>query len=134
MQVKLLDNNAILPERANRYAAGYDLYLPRDTQLEVGLNKVHIGVAMQIPPGHYGRIACRSSLAKAGMTVEAGVVDEDYRGEIMVMLRVREAMEFKRGWKIAQIIITPYATPQIIQVNYLGETERGSGGFGSTDI
>jgi dUTP pyrophosphatase len=67
------------------------------------------------------------------MTVEAGVVDEDYRGEIMVLLRVREAMELKRGWKIAQMVITPYATPEIVEVDELGETERGSGAFGSTD-
>lgn len=132
MQVKKLKENAILPERANRYAAGYDLYLPCDTTLEVGLNKVHVGIAIQIPPGNYGRIACRSSLAKRGMTVEAGVIDEDYRGEIIVLLRVREPFELKRGWKIAQIIITPYMTPEIIQVDELGETERGSGGFGST--
>jgi dUTP pyrophosphatase len=66
------------------------------------------------------------------MTVEAGVIDEDYRGEIIVLLRSREAMELKRGWKIAQMIITPYVTPEIIQVDELGETERGSGGFGST--
>ena len=132
MQVKKLKRDAILPERANAYAAGYDLYLPHDTTLEVGLNKVHIGIATQIPPGHYGRIACRSCLAKCGMTVEAGVIDEDYRGEIIVLLRVREAMELKRGWKIAQMIITPYVTPKIIQVDELGETERGSGGFGST--
>ena len=133
MQVKKLKQNAILPERANSYAAGYDLYLPSDTSLEIGLNKVHIGIEIQIPHGHYGRIACRSSLAKGGMTVEAGVIDEDYRGEIMVLLRVREQIELRRCWKIAQIIITPYATPEIIQVDELGETERGSGGFGSTD-
>lgn len=133
MQVKKLKQSAILPERANSYAAGYDLYLPRDTSLEVGLNKVRIGIAMQIPHGYYGRIACRSSMAKCGMTVEAGVVDEDYRGEIMVLLRVREAMELKRGWKIAQMVITPYATPEIVEVDELGETERGSGAFGSTD-
>ena len=132
MQVKKLKQDAILPERANVYAAGYDLYLPSDTTLEVGLNKVHVGIAIQIPPGNYGRIACRSSLAKRGMTVEAGVIDEDYRGEIIVLLRVREPFELKRGWKIAQIIITPYATPEIIQVDESGETERGSGGFGST--
>lgn len=132
MRVQLLKDGAILPARANRYAAGYDLRIPNDQDLVVGLNKVHLGFAIEIPTGHYGRIACRSSLAKAGMSVEAGVVDEDYRGEVIVLLRLREPLKVERGWKIAQMIITPYASPEIELVDNLSTTQRGSGGFGST--
>ena len=132
LKIKKLRKEAILPERSTEYAAGYDLYCCKDQDLGQGLNKVALGFAMQIPNKHYARIACRSSLAGHGMSVEAGVIDEDYRGEVIVMLRCRQRRNIKSGFKIAQMIITPYATPQVEEVDTLSDSERGEGGFGST--
>jgi dUTP pyrophosphatase len=66
------------------------------------------------------------------MSVEAGVIDEDYRGEVAVMLRTRDKRLVQAGYKIAQMIITPYAAPQVEEVDSLSDSERGAGGFGST--
>jgi len=132
LKIKRHDKNALLPKRSSESAAGYDLFTCKEQKLEIGLNKVALGFSMQIPPGHYARIACRSSLAAANMSVEAGVVDEDYRGEVIVMLRCRDKRLVNPGYKIAQMIITPYATPQVEEVDSLSDTERGEGGFGST--
>jgi dUTP pyrophosphatase len=132
LKIKKIHEKTILPERATIYAAGYDLFTCKEQKLEVGLNKIPLGFSMQIPPGHYARIACRSSLAAKNMTVEAGVIDEDYRGEVMVMLRCRDKRIVQPGYKIAQMIITPYATPQVEEVDSLSDSERGADGFGST--
>lgn len=136
LKIKKLHENAKLPERSTVYAAGYDLFTCVEQRLDPGLNKIALGFSMQIPPGHYARIACRSSLAANNMSVEAGVIDEDYRGEVVVMLRCRDKCRDRRlvsvGYKIAQMIITPYAKPQVEEVDSLSDTERGEGGFGST--
>jgi dUTP pyrophosphatase len=141
LKIKKLHVNAKLPERGTVYAAGYDLFTCEEQKIKPGLNKIPLGFSMQIPPGHYARIACRSSLAANNMSVEAGVIDEDYRGEIIVLLRwhhpknkqTRDVfMPYPRGRKIAQMIITPYAAPQVEEVDSLSDSERGAGGFGST--
>lgn len=132
LKIKKLHANAKLPERGTVYAAGYDLFTCEEQKLPPGLNKIPLGFSMQIPPGHYARIACRSSLAANNMSVEAGVIDEDYRGEVAVMLRTRDKRLVQAGYKIAQMIITPYAAPQVEEVDSLSDSERGAGGFGST--
>ncbi len=133
LKIKKLCKEAFLPERATAFAAGYDLYCHEDQKLNMGLNRINLGFAMEIPPGHYARVACRSSLAGHNISVEAGVIDEDYRGEVVVMLRCRNLIKIKAGFKIAQMIITPYATPQVEEVDALSNSKRGEGGFGSTD-
>lgn len=132
LRVKKLKKEAILPERANSFAAGYDLYLPIDMELSEGLHKINLQFSMELPRGHYARIACRSSLAARGFSVEAGVIDEDYRGPVTLMLRSRKEEYFPYGYKIAQMIVTPYASPEVKEVESLSETSRGDGGFGST--
>ena len=132
LKVKKLSTQALLPERANKYAAGYDLYLPEAYDIRVGLNKINLEIAIEIPPGHYARIACRSSMACIGYTVEAGVIDEDYRGPLCIMLRSRCNDSLPYGYKVAQMIITPYASPEVKEVESLSDTSRGEGGFGST--
>ena len=132
LKVKKLSTQALLPERANKYAAGYDLYVPEECNIRVGLNKINLQISIEIPPGHYARIACRSSMAGVGYTVEAGVIDEDYRGPLCVMLRSRSRDTLPYGYKVAQMIITPYASPEVKEVESLSETSRGEGGFGST--
>ena len=126
---------AIIPTRGTDGAAGYDLYALEDTVINCfQFILVSTGVSMAIPAGHYGRIAPRSGLAvKHGVMVGAGVVDSDYRGEIKVALATLNGVyEFKKGDRIAQIIIEPVVTPELVQVYSLDDSERGEGGFGST--
>ena len=95
------------------------------------------GLAFSIPVGNYGRIAPRSGLAvKNSIHVGAGVVDADYRGEVKVLLFNHSDVEFSinEGDRIAQMIIEKYTLTELAEVENLGETERGAGGFGSTGV
>ena len=132
MFVKVL-NNGIVPKRATSGSAGYDLYTPIDLVLDPGLHKIKLGICLHLPDKTFGSIRCRSSLAKMGISVEAGVIDEDYRGEVAVLLRVRTPVQCYRGHAIAQLIVQPYLSPNIIVIDDLDNTDRGSGGFGSTN-
>jgi dUTP pyrophosphatase len=139
LKVKRLSQNAYIPVRSSRGAAGYDLKTPEDITLRPGLNRVPLKISIELPPNTYGRIACRSSLASK-FSVEAGVVDEDYRGEIIVLLRWHHpqrtrdvTLSYSRGHKIAQLIVTPYLTPSVTETT-LSYSDRGDGGFGSTDV
>ncbi len=133
MFVKVL-NNGIVPKRATPGSAAFDLYTPEALALDPGLHKIKLGICLQLPENTFGSIRCRSSLAKVGVSVEAGVIDEDYRGEVAVMLRVRTAVKCDRGHAIAQLIIQPYLKPDVIVIDDLDDTSRGSGGFGSTNL
>jgi dUTP pyrophosphatase len=133
MQVQLLEGG-IQPVRKTQGAAAYDLFAPEPVALQVGLNKVKLKIKIQLPPNTFGSIRCRSSLAKDGITVEAGVIDEDYRGEVAVLLRSHtEACLYPKGHAIAQLIIQPYLKPDVYVVDKLDDTVRGTGGFGSTN-
>lgn len=132
MFVKVLQNG-IVPKRATPGSAGFDLYTPEDLKLEVGLHKIKLGICLHLPENTFGSIRCRSSLAKVGVSVEAGVIDEDYRGEIAVMLRVRQPIKCDKGHAIAQLIVQAYLKPNVIVIDDLDDTSRGSGGFGSTN-
>ena len=143
MKIELL-STGILPVRKTKGAAGYDLFTPMPLALSTGLHKIDLQIKIQLPPNTFGSIRCRSSLAAKGVSVEAGVIDEDYRGEWKVLLRVRDQpVLVPKGHAIAQLIIQPYVVPDIQVFHYvednpiiaraLQETERGSGGFGSTD-
>ena len=131
----VLAPGAIMPTRGTDGAAGYDLYAIEDVTINCfQFIPVSTGVSMAIPTGHYGRIAPRSGLSvKHGVMVGAGVIDSDYRGEIKVALATLNGVyEFKKGDRIAQIIIEPVVTPELVQVDSLDDSERGDGGFGST--
>ena len=143
MKVELLPNG-ILPVRKTAGAAAYDLFTPMPLALSTGLHMIDLQLKIQLPPNTFGSIRCRSSLATKGVSVEAGVIDEDYRGEVKVLLRVRDqAVLVPQGHAIAQLIIQPYLTPEVevfhcvednpIVARALQKTERGSGGFGPTD-
>ena len=90
--------------------------------------------AVAIPEGHVGLVADRSSLARRGLKTAGGVIDAGYRGELAVVVRnlAPEAIELAPGDRIAQLLIIPIATPAPVEVESLGETARGTGGFGST--
>lgn len=140
LNVKKLDEKAILPTYGSACAAGADLYALSDGAIEIKSGEttlVHTGIAMQIPDGYVGLIYARSGLAtKRGLAPanKVGVIDSDYRGEIMVALHNHCAVTqtVENGERIAQIVIAPYLTVDFCETDTLDETERGAGGFGST--
>jgi dUTP pyrophosphatase len=137
MNIKKLSSDAIIPTKGSEYSAGYDLYSIEEYELKSFERKpFKTGIAIAIPKGLYGRVAPRSGLAvKKGIDVLAGIIDQDYRGEILVVLinLGNEAVKINKGDKIAQIIFENYTSVKMNEVNELDETVRGESGFGSTD-
>lgn len=140
VNVKKLNENAVLPTYGSANAAGADIYACLDAPLTIAPHEtvmVHTGLAMEIPEGCAGLIyarsglACKRNLAPAN---KVGVVDSDYRGEFMIALHnhgtASQTIEPKE--RIAQLVITPYIVGQFEVVDELDTTERGAGGFGST--
>jgi dUTP pyrophosphatase len=137
LQYTLLSDSAKAPSYGSKGAIGLDLYAAEDGYVSPGaVTCIDTGVAVAIPEGYYGRIAPRSGLAaKIGVDVLAGVIDPDYRGEIKVLLTAhldKAVYKFGRGEKIAQLILERAERAELVYVDALGATERGSGGFGST--
>lgn len=141
MNVKKLLPVAKVPSRATDGAAGYDLFSAESGELRAGQSKIfNTAIAVEIPRGYYGRVASKSGLAaNFGIDVGGGVIDCDYRGSIGVILfkHSRSAQDdsifiVNVGDKIAQLIIEKIATPEIVVVEELSDTRRGSAGFGST--
>ena len=135
-----LNSNAIVPTYGTDCAAGADLYaLPNETiSIKSGETViVHTGIAMQIPDGYAGFIFARSGIAtKRGLAPanKVGVVDSDYRGEIMVALHNHSnvTQEIAAGERVAQMVIMPYLKAEFTETDVLDDTARASGGFGST--
>jgi len=113
-----------------------DLYSIEDVAIEPKQRElVRTGLATAIPEGYYGRVAPRSGLAtKNGLDVLAGVIDADYRGEIRCLLYNTgdEKIQLPAGSKICQLVIEKIITPEATWSDEISETDRGSGGFGST--
>jgi dUTP pyrophosphatase len=134
---KKLDPRASLPLRGSTAAAGLDLFSIEDISL--GPNErvlARTGLSVAIPEGYYGRVAPRSGLAvKNGLDVLAGVIDADYRGEILCLLynTSTEKIQLPPHTKICQLLIEKIITPAAMWADEISETVRGSGGFGSTD-
>jgi len=135
LSVTRLSDKATLPTYGSDKAAGLDLYSTRNvTILPGGRELVQLDIAIELPPNTYGHILPRSGLAlKKGIHVGAGVIDEDYRGCVSVLLFNLgfEKVEFEKGDRIAQLVVKPYVHVQVVE-NELSKTERGDGGFGST--
>ena len=130
----VVGKDAYVPSYKTTGAAALDLYTPVSLDLDIGLHKINVRVAIAIPEGYYGEIKCRSSMGIAGCSVEAGIIDSDYRGEIMVLLRVRKPMKIQDGHAIAQLIIKKCYQLKLSPVSLFSDTtERGNKGFGSTD-
>eukprot|EP01122_Echinamoeba_exundans_P000731 TRINITY_DN10665_c0_g1_i1.p1 TRINITY_DN10665_c0_g1~~TRINITY_DN10665_c0_g1_i1.p1 ORF type:complete len:203 (-),score=48.93 TRINITY_DN10665_c0_g1_i1:199-807(-) len=136
LKVKRLSEHAKLPVRGSARAAGYDLFSAEATKVPSrGKALVKTDISIAVPSGCYGRIAPRSSLAwKNHVDVGAGVIDEDYRGPVGVVLYNFSEVDFaiEQGDRIAQLIIERIATPDVEEVDDLDGTDRGAGGFGST--
>ena len=140
MNIKKLNDNARIPTYGSEFSAGADLYACEGAEITVfpGETKlVHTGIAMEIPTGLVGLIYARSGLAsKKGLAPanKVGVIDSDYRGEIMVALHNHGsvAQTVSDGERIAQIVFAPFYAAEFNLVDELDETARGEGGFGST--
>lgn len=138
VQIKLLHDNAQVPQYASANAAGMDVFTPVDIDLMSDEKKlVQLGFEMSIPVGWEAQIRPRSGLAlKYSVTVlnSPGTIDADYRGPVGVLLINWGPLHFsaKKGERIAQMVIARAPQAKIIVVDNLGETARGKGGFGST--
>lgn len=140
VNVKKLKEEAIVPTYGTDFAAGADLYACLDESVTIASGETYLvktGIAMEIPAGYAGLVYARSGLAtKKGLAPanKVGVIDADYRGEIMVPLhnhsKVDAVIEPKE--RIAQMILTPFLTAQYTVVDELSDTDRGESGFGST--
>ncbi len=138
--VKKLDERAILPTYGSAYSAGADLYALTEGEVKIlpGETKlIRTGLAMEIPEGYAGLIYARSGLAsKRGLAPanKVGVVDADYRGEVMVALHNHSNTEqsISSGERIAQLVVAPFLKADFFEQDELSETVRGIGGFGST--
>ena len=140
VQLQKLHPNAVIPTFGSSGAAGADLYALLDqpvTLLPAQTLLIKTGIAVAIPDGYVGLIFARSGLAsKRGLAPanKVGVIDSDYRGELMVALHNHsdQPQTVEAGERIAQLAILPYLQPQFEETQQLDETIRGTGGFGST--
>lgn len=140
IKVKKLDEKAVLPTYGSEYAAGADLYALSDGDITIEPGQtvlVRTGLSMEIPEGYAGLIYARSGLAsKKGLAPanKVGVVDADYRGELMVALHNHSTVPqtVSGGERIAQLVITPFLSVIYEETETLSDTVRGAGGFGST--
>ena len=140
INIKKLNENAAIPTYGSEFSAGADLYALADEPIVIEAHKtvlVHTGVAMEIPTGYVGLVFARSGLATKRALAPAnkvGVIDSDYRGEIMVALHNHgdEPKTVENGERIAQLVLVPYLTAEFDEVDELSDTVRGEGGFGST--
>ena len=139
--IQRLDPGVPVPARAHPGDAGLDLTAAEDVRLAPGERaSVGTGLAIALPPGTAGLVVPRSGLAaRAGLSIvnAPGLIDEGYRGEVRVLLinlDPVQPIEIARGERIAQLVITPVATPAIKEVPSLPESARGTDGFGSTGV
>jgi len=136
LRFKKLDPRAVLPTRGSILSAGLDIYSTEDCTIAPGQRYLaHTGLAVAIPQGYYGRLAPRSGLAThKGLDTLAGVIDADYRGEIGCLLYNAgdKTIHLPAESKICQLIIEKIITPEAVWADDISNTERGSGGFGST--
>ena len=140
VRVKPLRETAILPKYGSAYAAGADLAAALDEPVAIAPGETKLiptGLAMEIPMGYAGLIYARSGLAaKRGLAPanKVGVVDADYRGEVMVALHnhSNQAQQVAPGERIAQLVVAPFLAVEFEAAQALDDTVRGGGGFGST--
>tara|TARA_B110000238_G_C15974103_1_gene373066 strand:+ start:219 stop:650 length:432 start_codon:yes stop_codon:yes gene_type:complete len=139
--IKKLASDSVIPTKGSLDSAGYDLYAYDDGSiLPSSHSLISTKISMQIPKNYCGLIWSRSGLSsKHGIETGAGVIDCDYTGEIKVILHNHSSKIFyyTKNMRIAQIIITPYSSPEIIildETENHNESKRGDGGFGSTGL
>ena len=131
-----MNDDAIISTRASKRSAGLDLYSSIDVNIEVGsISKINTGICISLPENSYGSIRDKSSLATKGLLTLGGVIDNDYTGEIIViMTSLIEPIKIRKGQKIAQLIFSNISYPEINKIKLLKETERNNKRFGKMDI
>lgn len=141
VRVKKLKEDAVLPRYGSEFAAGADLCaLTEEEEVYIAPGETKLiptGLAIEIPAGYGGFIYARSGIAtKRGLAPanKVGVIDSDYRGEVMVSLHNHSdaVQSIVRGERIAQLVLAPFLAADFKEAEALGDTERGAGGFGST--
>ncbi len=141
IKFKRLNEKAVMPVRAHKGDAGFDLTSTSVTTevSECGqlILVYHTGIAVEIPEGYFGMLVCRSSISKKSMvlTNAVGTIDSNYRGEIMGKFKVTTDVIpslYKENERFAQLLILPVPDVEFEEVEELNETERNEGGFGST--
>lgn len=140
VRIKKLDERAITPTYGTEYSAGADLYALTDGTVTVEPHRtelLHTGISVEIPEGYCGLIFARSGLAtKRGLAPanKVGVIDADYRGEVMVALHNHNdySVSIEHGERVAQLAIVPFLKAEFTVCDDLSDTARGAGGFGST--
>lgn len=142
VKIKKLNPAATIPTYGTEFAAGADLYACTDESITINPGEtqfIHTGLAMEIPEGLVGLIYARSGMAcKKGVAPanKVGVIDSDYRGEIIVALynHSETPLVVNNGERVAQMVYAPYYHAQFTEVNELEDSVRGEGGFGSTGV
>ena len=140
LEIKKLDDRAVMPSYGSEYSAGADLYACLDEKITIKSGDtafIHTGLAFAIPEGCVGLVYARSGLGcKKGLAPsnKVAVIDSDYRGELMIALHnhSKDDHVIEPGERIAQMVITPYIKANYEFVDELDGTVRGEGGFGST--
>jgi dUTP pyrophosphatase len=138
LKIKKLISDAMIPSYAHAGDAGLDLYSCEEVLLKpMERRMIKTGISMAIPHGYVGLIWDKSGMAaKYGLKTMAGVVDAGYRGEIIVVLHNLSANDFliEKNSKIAQMLIQPVHSADVVEVDSLDETSRGNGAWGSTGL
>ncbi len=140
MRVKKLNPKAKLPTYGTNQSAGADLYVCLEKPVTIGPGDTAFlptGIAIAVPEGYAGLVFARSSLGcKRGLAPanKVGVIDSDYRGEICVVLHNHSSQPqtVEDGERVAQLVVVPVLAPELVEAEELDDTERGTGGFGST--
>lgn len=135
LAIKRFHPDAQLPQRQTQGSVGYDLHSVENVSIEPrGRALIDTGIGIKLPSFTYGRVAPRSGMSVKGTDVGAGIIDQDYTSCIKVLLfnHTDKPFEVKVGERIAQLIIERIDLPQVVEVDDLGDTQRGGGGFGST--
>ena len=136
MEIVLMNDDAIIPTRASKSSAGLDLYSSIDVNIDINsIKKINTGIRVSLPENSYGSIRDKSSLATKGILTLGGVIDNDYTGEIVViMTSLIEPIKIKKGQKIAQLIVSNISYPEIKLLKSLKDTERNDKEFGEMNI
>lgn len=137
MRIKPISDNFIMPTKGSNAAGAIDLYMPEAGSVDGTEKKIPLGFAAAIPKGYVGLLLPRSGTgAKHGLELNntCGVIDADYRGEWLAVMRTKSGKEFswKQGERVLQCVLVPVLSPTLEQVEDLDATDRGEGGFGSS--
>lgn len=139
MRYKLRGEGSMPPRYASEEAAGLDLYYNGDEPVTIAPREIadlETRLSVEIPGGYFGLVVVRSGLGRKGLDIlnSAGIIDSDYRGEIglRVINRGVDKITIEPKTRAAQMVILPYLTVPLEQSEYLSDTQRGEGGFGST--